>query len=93
MCSLPVPESKMVAVRGHYDGHCVILDEVLPQGVAAGAAVQVIFAARNTDSDGDCRSLVDAIWPLMGSIDGPSDLSEEHDHYAHGAPKRSDRDG
>ncbi len=26
---------------------------------------------------------------LIGVIDGPPDLSENHDHYAHGAPKRS----
>jgi hypothetical protein len=28
---------------------------------------------------------------IMGTIDGPTDWSEEHDHYIYGTPKRSER--
>jgi hypothetical protein len=37
-------------------------------------------------------SFFDSVRDLIGSIkDGPEDLAAEHDHYAHGAPKRGER--
>ncbi len=37
-------------------------------------------------------SFFDSIRDLIGSIkDGPEDLAAEHDHYAHGSPKRGGR--
>jgi hypothetical protein len=31
----------------------------------------------------------DVLERLAGTVDAPPDWSEEHDHYIHGAPKRS----
>ncbi|HYR57418.1 MAG TPA: hypothetical protein VEO95_02265 [Chthoniobacteraceae bacterium] len=36
------------------------------------------------------KSWREAIRPLVGSVDGPDDWAENHDHYIHGTPKRSD---
>jgi hypothetical protein len=39
---------------------------------------------------GDGITLYDSLRDFVGVIkDGPSDLAAEHDHYAHGTPKRS----
>ena len=82
----------MLRLKGNYDGSGIVLDERVPAGVATGTEVEVVFVESLVESGDDCRSFWDSIEPLIGSIRGPSDLSEEHDHYAHGAPKRSDRD-
>ena len=83
----------MLRLKGHFDGSAIVLDETVPAGVVAGREVEVVFVEPRVESGGDCRSFVESIEPLIGSIDGPRDLSEEHDHYAHGAPKRADRNG
>lgn len=43
-----------------------------------------------TGRGGNADGLTLAEWmgDLIGSGDGPSDLAENHDHYAHGVPKR-----
>lgn len=54
--------------------------------VAEGTEVQIVLP------DAAPTSFFDTIRDLIGSIkDGPEDLAAEHDHYAHGAPKRSER--
>ena len=59
--------------------------------VAEGTEVQIVVP----DADHAVTqpaSFFDTIRDLIGSIkDGPEDLAAEHDHYAHGAPKRSER--
>ncbi len=82
----------MLRLKGHFDGSAIVLDESVPAEVAMGTEVEVVFVEPRVESGGDGRSFWDSIEPLIGSIRGPSDLSEEHDYYAHGAPKRSDRD-
>lgn len=37
-------------------------------------------------------TLAEWMGDLIGSGDGPSDLAENHDYYAHGAPKGIDRE-
>lgn len=76
-----------IAARVH--NHTVTLPAELD--VAEGAEVQITLpeAAAAT---GQPTSFFDSIRDLIGSIkDGPQDLAAEHDHYAHGAPKRSER--
>ena len=79
----------MVRIKGHFDGIGIIFDEAVPTEIREGAPVEIVFLEKDAEPTGNCQSLVDRIWPLMGSISGPGDLSEEHDHYAHGAPKRA----
>ena len=52
-----------------------------------GAEVQVIVP--DAPPERQTTSFFDSMRDLIGSIkDGPEDLAAEHDHYAHGAPKR-----
>ncbi len=56
-----------------------------------GAEVQVTLPDAAT-AKAEPTSFFDSIRDLIGSIkDGPEDLAAEHDHYAHGAPKRGGR--
>ena len=83
----------MVRLKGHFDGQQIVLDETVPAGIREGASVDVVFDDAETATSGAARSFVERVWPMMGKLSGPSDLSEEHDHYAHGAPKRKGRNG
>lgn len=59
--------------------------------VADGTEVQVVVPEAASAST-QPASFFDTVRDLIGSIkDGPEDLAAEHDHYAHGAPKRSAR--
>ena len=37
------------------------------------------------------QSLWDVLSELSGTVEGPKDWSEEHDHYLYGTPKRGKR--
>ena len=41
-----------------------------------------------TEDSQKTRSALDILRKNIGSIHGPSDWSDEHDHYIHGTPKR-----
>jgi len=63
----------------------------LPPGVHVpdGTLVEVSVPAQDTVSR-DGTTLYDCMKDFIGCIkDGPEDLAAEHDHYAHGTPKRS----
>ncbi len=81
----------MVRLKGHFDGRQIVLDDSVPDGIREGASVDVVFVDAETKSADGCGSFLECLDALTGSIEGPGDLSEEHDHYAHGAPKRADR--
>jgi len=56
--------------------------------VEEGAEVQVVVPDP-VPATAEPATFFDTIRDLIGSIkDGPEDLAAEHDHYAHGAPKR-----
>ncbi len=44
--------------------------------------------SESSDTTAKSSSLYDLFKEFAGTIDGPKDLAENHDHYAHGAPKR-----
>jgi hypothetical protein len=59
--------------------------------IAEGAEVQVMLPDPSLAAERPA-SFFDSVRDLIGSIkDGPEDLAAEHDHYAHGAPKREER--
>lgn len=65
---------------------------VLPEGVELEIALpdaQVLAPVVQDDAPG---SFYEDIREFIGCLEGaPSDLAENHDHYAHGAPKGIDR--
>lgn len=68
--------------RGHIQNGVVILDEKvdLPDGTVV--RIEPIVGAQT-------KSLADQFADVIGTVpDLPCDMSEQHDHYIHGTPKR-----
>ncbi len=70
--------------RGRVRNGVIVLDP--PVTLPEGAEVQVVSGA-----DGDAiPSLHERLKDVIGIAEGlPSDMADNHDHYIHGAPKRS----
>lgn len=83
----------MVKLRGHFDGTRVLLDEPAPPQLVPGTPVEVVLTGCLDHPDDSRDSFFDELGRLTGTVEGPADWSEEHDHYAHGAPKRAPRNG
>ena len=66
--------------RGHVKDGVVVLDE--PLRLPEGTVVHVELVPEQ-----DARTLAERLGDVIGIVDGPSDLAEHHDHYAHGKPK------
>jgi hypothetical protein len=41
----------------------------------------------------ESQSAWDVLEKLVGSVEGPRDWADEHDHYLYGTPKRRERTG
>jgi hypothetical protein len=75
----------MVQFSGHFDGRVITPDE--PVDIPVNTPLQIsIEAARAQQAEGvDWTRLLELADNC--AIDGPADLAEQHDHYAHGKPK------
>jgi len=62
----------------------------LPPGVHLPDGTKVTVLPERT-GDQPSATLAERLAEFIGCIDGPPDLAENHDHYAHGAPKGIDR--
>jgi hypothetical protein len=68
--------------KGHVQNGVIVLDE--PTDLPDGAEVRVELAERETE-----RSLADRLRNVIGVAKTlPEDISEQHDHYLHGRPKK-----
>jgi len=67
--------------RGHVENGVVVLDE--PTELPEGAAVRVAL-----DAAEEGPTLAERLKDVIGIGEGPPDLARNHDHYAHGKPKR-----
>jgi hypothetical protein len=79
----------MVQFNGHFDGRTIVPDEPvsLPNGRPLRITVEEVTPVPDDESRRDALlKLLDEI--EKENLDLPSDLAEQHDHYAHGAPKR-----
>lgn len=67
----------------------IVLDA--PLELPEGAPVKV--EVERSEEVGENGTVPTTIWDkllkLAGTIDGPEDWAENHDHYIHGAPKRT----
>jgi hypothetical protein len=68
--------------RGHVKNGQIRLDESpqLPEG--AEVSVQVV------ENGGAKPTIWDKLRGIAGTVEGPEDWAENHDHYIHGTPKR-----
>lgn len=62
-------------------------DTTLPEG----AEVQIEIEIPDQDEGPKPRTLNEIFGDLVGCVEGPEDMAENHNHYAHGAPKRAQR--
>lgn len=70
--------------RGRIKNGVVVLDE--PGQLPDGAEVEV----RPISTNGDAPTLYDRLKDVVGAADGlPTDMAQNHDHYIHGAPRRT----
>lgn len=79
-----------MSYRGHVEDGVVVLDDDvhLPEGMAVN-----IEPATSTSMEPvaeNIPTLFERLRPFVGAVEGlPSDLVKNHDHYLHGAAKKS----
>ena len=76
--------------RGHVRNGVVVLDEPaeLPDGMAV--VVTPLDGSVPAASDEErMPTLAERLKDVIGTVEGPPDLADNHDHYLHGAPKKS----
>ena len=72
----------MVVLNGRFDGRQVVFDEPLPDGIAVGSPVRVIF----DDTTGTPSLAKIAKLAKPGGM--PADFAEQHEHYVKGTARR-----
>ncbi len=68
--------------RGHVKNGQVTLDEAVSLPEGAEVTVEIV-------SNGQQPTIWEKLRALAGTVEGPEDWAENHDHYIHGTPKRS----
>lgn len=78
-----------MTLRGHIKNGAVVLEE--PVDLPEGTDVEVeVRPAPEAQEQGP--TWAEVFSDLAGSLTGlPSDLAANHDHYAHGAPRDTDK--
>jgi hypothetical protein len=79
----------MVTVKAHFDGQQIQLDEPIELKLNVKLLVTVL---EDGEKAPERPTLLDVIAPLIGTVKGPEDWAEEHDHYLYGTPKRKGRE-
>lgn len=70
-----------MSYTGHVEKGVVVFDGPRPPEGAAVRVEEISLAAGGP-------SWAETFRDLIGSVEGPEDLAENHDHYVHGAPKK-----
>jgi hypothetical protein len=74
----------MVQFNGHYDGRVITPDEQVEIPLNTPLRVTIEPAAACGSGPVEWQRLLDLASEF--AIQGPEDLAEHHDHYAHGKP-------
>ena len=76
--------------RGHVKNGVVVLDEPaeLPDGMAV-VVTPVDGSAPAASDEERMPTLSERLKDVIGTVEGPPDLADNHDHYLHGAPKKT----
>ena len=69
----------------------VVVFEGMPPPLAAGTRVRIELIEPIVVEGNSTPTLLDRYASIIGIAEGlPSDMAEEHDHYIHGTPRRSE---
>lgn len=71
----------MIEVAGHFDGHHVVLDGPVPDGVVPNARVRIVF---ENSSASEALGRIAAL-AVPGGL--PADFAEQHEHCVKGIPQ------
>jgi len=73
--------------KGHVFNGTVLLDE--PAEIPDGTKVEIaVYEPSQLAEDGPILpTLYERLRSVVGVVDGPADLAENHNYYAHGLPK------
>jgi hypothetical protein len=74
----------MVQFNGHFDGHVITPDEQVEIPANVPLRVFIEPLAKGDVGEVQWSDLINLA--AQCEIDGPTDLAEKHDHYAHGKP-------
>jgi hypothetical protein len=77
-------EGAMVQFNAHFDGNVILPDEQVNIPVNIPLRVMVEPVIESESRQVDWQRLLDLAKEC--AVDGPADLAEHHDHYAHGKP-------
>ena len=84
----------MVAVKAHFDGKVIVLDEPVDLPKGKPLLLQIDVAPENRPAKKPKRRRKGQSfwsWLAENAVDDanlPTDLSHQHDHYLYGTPKR-----
>jgi hypothetical protein len=74
--------------RGHVKNGQIALDEPVQLPEGAQVNVEVVENGQAAPSEG-APTIWEKLLEIAGTVEGPEDWAENHDHYIHGTPKRS----
>jgi len=74
----------MVQFNGHFDGRAIMPDELVEIPVNTPLRVTIEPAVADKAPGVDWQRLIALANQCV--VDGPDDLAQRHDHYAHGKP-------
>lgn len=73
------------------DGTVVVSNVPFPAGEAVEVTVRLDAATGEGEVAAKAGDAMAVLERLAGTIEGPEDSADEHDHYLYGTPKRNDR--
>jgi hypothetical protein len=74
----------VIQFNGHFDGHVITPDERVEIPLNTPLRVTIETAAGTGPQPVEWTRLLDLAAEC--AVEGPEDLAERHDHYAHGKP-------
>ncbi len=89
----PVPSieyaQQPMTFQGHIKNGQILLDQPasLPEG--AQVKIEVVEIDAKAGAPTGIGTLSEKLRAIAGSVEGPPDWAENHDHYIHGTPKRT----
>lgn len=79
----------MTALKGHFDGKVLVLDE--PVNLPLNCALEVYVRPLDVSAGGEppLQVLAALLARLPSDPDAPTDGAAQHDHHLYGTPRRS----
>jgi hypothetical protein len=79
-----------MSMQGRVENGTIVLDDPVPLPEGARVTIELIDAPNGSPDTASVATLYERLNDVVGVAgnDLPEDLAAQHDHYAHGTPKR-----